>query len=381
MSRRAHWSFSEYDVFPARITEVGSESDDAGIPHGWQQLVIRTLVGEYADDSVGMYGTVDFNSAYKMDGSAASVGDVVYIRVRGVSQTRGVIFDILDPIVGLRGVAEDCRHCSSDFETAGSSFLFNPRGGSFGSINDGVLFSPEKSAGSDSPCGCSSGPGGSSCGCSSGSGGASCSCSSGSGGSSCSCSSGSGGSSCGCSSHGISSSGDLLSPSSLGSPSSSFSSGDGGFGFWGSLGSDYTSGYAPLFEGPFEFAGSLDAFLLGGSSGGGVGWWSLSGVYDYLESTPLNDYAPGSARFLLLESDGSGVKTITGLSMGQVDSQEVWIKNIGSVDNIVLSWESSGSAAPNRFSNSPSIGSDVLVPGASVLYKYSASLSRWVKMR
>lgn len=375
MSRRAHWSFSEYDVFPARITEVGSESDEAGIPHGWQQLVIRTLGGGYADDSVGMYGTVDFNSAYKMDGSAASVGDIVYVRVRGMSETRGVIFDILDSMVGLRGDGGGSE--SSGFRVGGLSggdsevsgpvidpyFSFGQSGVS-GSIFDfhsgqgswglaGSRLSGAGVLGSNGDCGCG-------CGGSGGCGGG-----------------------CDCKSKGKGISGELMSSFSFGSTGFLFGDSLGGdFLLVGRLGLGLGVPYASSFDAPFEFYGDLSFWnlmdLVGSVS---TGWWSLGSIYDYLESTPLDDYAPGSARFLLLESDGSGVKTITGLSMGQVDSQEVWIKNIGSVDNIVLSWEHSGSAAPNRFSNSPSIGSDVIVPGASVLYKYSASLSRWVKMR
>lgn len=402
MSRRSHWSFSETDVFPARITGVGSEGDDAGIPHGWQQLVIRSLDGTYEDDLVGMTGTVDFNSAYRLDGSAARVGDIVYVRVRGMSSHRGVIFDILDPMVGLVGVSRSSSGSSSGGSSGGGTgggilpgssgssgggFTDDPEGGivTIGFESPGSLASTGGgfgSAGSPSVSGEVKPKGDCGCGCGgSGKCGGGCGCGGGVGGG-CGCSGSHGDGEHGSSGFLSTGIGGSFSPSSLESSGVLFSSGaDVSFDLAGSLSLGTRSRYGLLFEKPFEFVGDLDAFLEVDAGAVASGWWSLGAVYDYLESTPLNNYAPGSARFLLLESDGAGVKTITGLSMGQVDSQEVWIKNIGTVDNIILSWEDTGSLAPNRFNNSPSVGSDVLVPGASALYKYSASLSRWVKMR
>lgn len=163
------------------------------------------------------------------------------------------------------------------------------------------------------------------------------------------------------------------SPSYMFSGGTSFSG--GGYSFqvpsFGRLG--------PVYSGVFESLVNPDYYDMSSSSSGG-GWWSYGSVSGTLFSTPIHDYSPGSAKFLLLQTDSGGPKTITGLSMGQVDGQEVCIKNTSPMDNIVLQWESSGSLAANRFANPPSSGSDTILPGGRVVYKYTTHLNRWVKV-
>lgn len=136
--------------------------------------------------------------------------------------------------------------------------------------------------------------------------------------------------------------------------------------------------FSPLFE------SSVDPMLyevfesLAGS--GGSGWWTLGVESITLSSTPIHDWSPPPAYLYLLNNTTMGPVTITGLSVGQVDGQEVWIKNVSASQNIILSWESSSSSSGNRFSNSPAIGSDVILPGGRVFYQYSTVVNRWVKI-
>ncbi|GIW83217.1 MAG: hypothetical protein KatS3mg105_5024 [Gemmatales bacterium] len=99
-----------------------------------------------------------------------------------------------------------------------------------------------------------------------------------------------------------------------------------------------------------------------------------------LTAATTNDYSPGKASLLLLQTDMTGAKTITGLAMDQMDGQEVWIKNVSAFDDIMLAWESSLSQDRNRFNNGTVVGSDVLTPNSKVMYKWSAVVNRWIKM-
>lgn len=136
--------------------------------------------------------------------------------------------------------------------------------------------------------------------------------------------------------------------------------------------------FEPLFES--SFSPLLYEFIESIGGVGGLGWWTLGVQSISLSSSPLHDWSPAPAYLYLLNNTTMAPVTITGLSIGQVDGQEVWIKNVSATQNIILSWESGSSSAANRFNNAPAIGSDVIVPGARVFYQYSTVLNRWVKI-
>jgi hypothetical protein len=86
-----------------------------------------------------------------------------------------------------------------------------------------------------------------------------------------------------------------------------------------------------------------------------------------------NDYNPGVARNYRLTSDIA--RTVTGLSVSQVDGQECWLCNAGS-SNITLSHQGAGSSAANRFLFSA--GADVvLAPGKTLGLWYDGTTQRW----
>lgn len=122
-------------------------------------------------------------------------------------------------------------------------------------------------------------------------------------------------------------------------------------------------------------SGNIQSFV-----GSTSGWVSYGTIQDTL-ATDKHNYSPGNASFLFLQTDTGGNRTITGLSLSQVDGQEVVIKNIGVMDNILLALESSLSLAANRFNAAPASGFDTLIPGATAIYKYSTAINRWVKIK
>lgn len=86
-----------------------------------------------------------------------------------------------------------------------------------------------------------------------------------------------------------------------------------------------------------------------------------------------NNYAPGIGRHYRLSTDAS--RTLTGISMGQVDGQECRIFNVGSSD-LILANQSASSTAANRFITHT--GADLTVAaGASVGLVYDATTARW----
>ena len=111
--------------------------------------------------------------------------------------------------------------------------------------------------------------------------------------------------------------------------------------------------------------------LTDGSSGGGT-----------LRSVPLtpaqitagqNDYAPGVARFYRLSTDAA--RTITGLSVSQVDGQECELWNVGG-NNIVLAHQSASSTAANRFICTGA--ADITLAADEIaLLRYDGTTSRW----
>lgn len=91
----------------------------------------------------------------------------------------------------------------------------------------------------------------------------------------------------------------------------------------------------------------------------------------------VNNYAPGSAGLLLLTTDGSGPYNVTGLSMSQVDGQEVVIINDHAIDSIVFKMASGSSTAANRFSNGSDVGDITLAPGGRSWWKYTSATTSW----
>jgi len=85
-----------------------------------------------------------------------------------------------------------------------------------------------------------------------------------------------------------------------------------------------------------------------------------------------NDYAPGLARYYRLSSDAS--RTITGLSVGQVDGQECEVWNVGA-QNIVLAHDTTSTAA-NRFLCTGA-ANITLAADEVALLRYDATTQRW----
>ncbi len=90
-------------------------------------------------------------------------------------------------------------------------------------------------------------------------------------------------------------------------------------------------------------------------------------------SANQNDYAPGVARYYRLSSDAA--RTVTGLSVSQVDGQECEAWNVGSF-GLTLAHQSGSSAAANRFITDD--GRDtILEPSERAELRYDSTVSRW----
>lgn len=86
-----------------------------------------------------------------------------------------------------------------------------------------------------------------------------------------------------------------------------------------------------------------------------------------------HNYAPVVARHYRLSTDAS--RTLTGLSVGQVDGQECRVWNVGASD-LILAHQSASSTATNRFLTHT--GADVtLAANQSVGLVYDATTARW----
>lgn len=471
-----NWSHDQSKLIPARIVSAGSESDEIGVPHAWQQLIIDPKTGSYRDHEVGLRGTFTNNPAYALDGGVISEGSIVYVKVRGWSYKVGVIFDIIS------SSSETCDGDDGGDDGGGGGFVWGPP-----SPKCGCVYKMEPEAGSPwrghwvrvpeperepdlwrMACGSTLGtaiikfrP--------------------------VTHMSGLGLSGppdwwwdtytfhltkeqyqngtilfqacvltmvgnlviagdcdwgepappgaffdlipeiCYCPRYNLPSGGEVERCRDIANavcwletdpkcycdnfyecldrsriiydPRDRANCGSGGLMPQGSgrvigggtgsspmnLGGGIfrpNSAFGPTFE--FSYDSHVDSLLyesLGSwSSGGASGWWSYGSVSSVISSTPVHNYAPGNAKFLLLSTDSGGTKTLTGLSMGQVDGQEVCIKNTSPMDNIVIQWEGTGSLAVNRFVNPPSSGSDTILPGGRVVYKYTSHLNRWVKV-
>lgn len=91
----------------------------------------------------------------------------------------------------------------------------------------------------------------------------------------------------------------------------------------------------------------------------------------------VDNYAPTAAGLLLLTTDGGGPYNVTGLSMSQVDGQEVVIINDHAMDSIVFKMASGSSSAANRFSNGSDVSDITLAPGGRSWWKYTSATTSW----
>jgi len=114
------------------------------------------------------------------------------------------------------------------------------------------------------------------------------------------------------------------------------------------------------------------AYRLGTTSGGGSTLASAPIAPSQITSDQ-NNYAPGVGRYYLLTSDAT--RTITGLSVSQVDGQEFEILNTGNF-NIVFANESASSTAANRFTSDT--GADItLLPLGNLRFRYDGASQRF----
>jgi hypothetical protein len=122
------------------------------------------------------------------------------------------------------------------------------------------------------------------------------------------------------------------------------------------------SNYEVMVNGSIKVSGSINV----------TGTISSPPISPAQITSDQNNYNPGTARFLRLNSDAS--RNITGLVAG-IDGQEVNIINVGS-NNIVLVHQSASSTTTNRFLNTT--GTDItLTANQAASLIYDATDSRW----
>ena len=147
-----------------------------------------------------------------------------------------------------------------------------------------------------------------------------------------------------------------------------------------STGAILTAGYLGFGT---SASGTIDAILA--RSGAKVvsveGASSTGATFRHIPTRPSqitadqNNYAPGGASKLQYWTTDAA-RTITGLSLSQVDGQvhEIW--NVGS-NNIVLANESASSTAANRFQNTT--GADITLAAKQMAFlRYDNTQSRWL---
>ncbi len=90
--------------FIARITSVAaSQSGSAsclGYAHGWIEQSICANGFSYEDDPEGQSGTTSVDPAFALDGTQASVDDIVLMRPRSIGANDLTIFEFIKPGVG-----------------------------------------------------------------------------------------------------------------------------------------------------------------------------------------------------------------------------------------------------------------------------------------
>lgn len=112
--------------------------------------------------------------------------------------------------------------------------------------------------------------------------------------------------------------------------------------------------------------------LANASSGGGT--FAATAKTPTQIAADQNNYAPGgTSLFQRWATDAA--RTVTGLSLAQVDGQTHYVVNVGS-NNVVLANESASSTAANRFHNTT--GADItLTADQQAFVVYDATTARW----
>jgi hypothetical protein len=88
------------DFFVARIDSVGAPESGSGsgcgIPHGWTEQDIPQSGCDYENKQGGRSGTTTLNPAYALGGGAATVGQLVLMWLRGVTnRDAGEVYDFI----------------------------------------------------------------------------------------------------------------------------------------------------------------------------------------------------------------------------------------------------------------------------------------------
>lgn len=99
----------------AKITAVGSVQVGSGAclgyPHSWQEQKICQNGYDYEDNIIaGNRGTTSSQPAFALDGSAASVNDLVLLRPRAINQAGKTVYEFFK---GGGGNTMACPHVSS----------------------------------------------------------------------------------------------------------------------------------------------------------------------------------------------------------------------------------------------------------------------------
>lgn len=103
--------------FIAKITSVAASQSGSGsclgYAHGWIEQSICANGYDYEDDTEGQSGTTVIQPAFALDGTQATVGDMVLMRPRSIAGNSGlVIFEFLKS-GGGSGNTMACPHVSS----------------------------------------------------------------------------------------------------------------------------------------------------------------------------------------------------------------------------------------------------------------------------
>lgn len=104
--------------FIARITSVAESQSGSGsclgYAHGWIEQSICDNGFDYEDDSEGQSGTTSVDPAFALDGSQATVDDIVLMRPRSIAGASGglVAFEFIKS-GGPPLPAMNCPHVSS----------------------------------------------------------------------------------------------------------------------------------------------------------------------------------------------------------------------------------------------------------------------------
>lgn len=104
--------------FIARITSVAASQSGSGsclgYAHGWIEQSICANGYDYEDDTEGQSGTTSVDPAFAIDGTQATVGDIVLMRPRSIAGASGglVAYEFMKS-GGPPLPAMNCPHVSS----------------------------------------------------------------------------------------------------------------------------------------------------------------------------------------------------------------------------------------------------------------------------